>query len=554
MKSLKLKTLFLPAFLIVAIIGILLLFIASSTRKNLDRDKRHLIESAQYSGRAILYATRIFIQAHGDETRDFKDQLERFVLKTKKKFRASYLYVKNSDGSLLAGDPGKTAGGEIFSISPDESTDSLDPVTNIYEIVMAITFEKNLNNVETLYMVLGLDMKKLGEAIESDLFHAYIMGSILLILGLGVFFFLYVIHNYYRVDHTLKETMDYTDIVVENMANGLISIDRQGIVTTLNSLAAELLGLDFMDAQGKNLSLFLNFKRCGIEETLNNQSSILDLEIEFSGKKGGKIPLSLSVSPIPGDKNSCMGAVIVLRDLTGIKELEARLRLSEKLAAVGEFAAGVAHEIRNPLSSIRGFAKFLSNTFRGMPREREYIEIIIKEVDRINQVVGALLDFSRPITPETGPVDMKRLIGHVAALVEKDLTKHHIKLTIDIEKETSTLLIDENLFTQVFLNLMLNAVAAIDEKGRLSISVTPHPDPGICSIKVEDDGKGIPGEDLDRIFDPFFTTGEGGTGLGLSVTHGIVKAHGGKINAFSPPPGKSTGCLIEIFIPFEESR
>jgi len=396
-------------------------------------------------------------------------------------------------------------------------------------------------------------MDRFEEVVKSDLHHAYIMGGILLILGFGVIFFIYVIQNYYKVGLTLRETQNYTSIVVENMANGLISIDNKGYITTVNGQAAELLEIDDIKYDGKNLNTYIDFTKSGIFETLAEQKSILDREVEFKNSVGKITPLSLSVSPIPGFRRQPSGAVIVIRDMTGIEELEAKLRLSEKLAAVGEFAAGVAHEIRNPLSSVRGFAKFLAHTLKDKPKEGEYAGIIVKEVDRINNVVGDLLNFSRPVIPEPGPVDIPDMLNHIKRLVRYDLEKKSTEILLDLQPDARSIVADENLLTQVFLNMILNSLSAIEKTGVILISSFIDKYSEKVILCVEDNGAGISPGHIKNIFDPFFTTGEEGTGLGLSITHSIIEAHGGDIEAVSPPPGKKTGSLFRIFLPMLEA-
>jgi two-component system sensor histidine kinase HydH len=139
---------------------------------------------------------------------------------------------------------------------------------------------------------------------------------------------------------------------------------------------------------------------------------VLDKEINHRKKSGEIVPLALSITPIIGEDSTCQGAVIVMRDLSEIKQLEEKVRRSEKLAAIGKLAAGVAHEIRNPLSSIRGFAQYLRNAFKDKPREKEYTETIVLEVDRINSVVTDLLTFARPMEAELIPTDLTEMHCH----------------------------------------------------------------------------------------------------------------------------------------------
>jgi two-component system sensor histidine kinase HydH len=223
------------------------------------------------------------------------------------------------------------------------------------------------------------------------------------------------------------------------------------------------------------------------------------------------------------------------------------------LAAIGKLAAGVAHEIRNPLSSIRGFAQYLRNAFKDKPRERDYTETIVLEVDRINSVVTDLLTFARPMEAELIPTDLTELIEHAVRLVEEDALSLNINIQTDIQ-DLSKIPLDANQMTQAILNLLLNALQAVKNGGRIEVGAELNPSDSLLKIWVEDDGSGIAAEQKEKIFDPFFTTREKGTGLGLAIVHKIVENHSGEINLQSPLAGKTRGCRFTITIPIKSHR
>ena len=167
----------------------------------------------------------------------------------------------------------------------------------------------------------------------------------------------------------------------------------------------------------------------------------------------------MSVSPILDEKARSTGAVVIIRDLTEIKRLQEKVRRSERLAAIGELAAGVAHEVRNPLSSIRGFAQFLGHVLEDKPEEREYAEIMVKEVDRINNVVTNLLSFARPVKPDLVPTDLPKLLDHTVRLVEEDARLRKVNIRLSTSNGLKKIYVDGNQITQVMLNLILNALA-----------------------------------------------------------------------------------------------
>ncbi|MGA8242426.1 MAG: ATP-binding protein, partial [Desulfobacterales bacterium] len=393
-------------------------------------------------------------------------------------------------------------------------------------------------------VVLGMSMEEVESVHRSDVVHAVIMAATLLVLGSGALFFTFVIQNYYLVDKALKQSRDYLKQVIASMANGMISIDNHGNVTSFNDMALDLLGLKETEVKNIELKSIIDFQSSGINETLNEGASFVEKEIVYN-KGAEKVPLALSVSPILDEKARSTGAVVIIRDLTEIKRLQEKVRRSERLAAIGELAAGVAHEVRNPLSSIRGFAQFLGHVLEDKPDEREYAEIMVKEVDRINNVVTNLLSFARPVKPDLVPTDLPKLLDHTLRLVEEDARLRKVNIRLSTSNGLKKIYVDGNQITQVMLNLILNALQAVDAGGNIKVEARMD-DSDRLKLSVEDDGPGIPPGNANKIFDPFYTTREKGTGLGLAIVHMIVENHGGEINLVSPVPGKGKGCRITI--------
>lgn len=398
-------------------------------------------------------------------------------------------------------------------------------------------------------IILGLKMTVFEEARRSDIHHAVIMAAILVVLGSGALFFIFVIQNYYLVNRALEQTQDYTRQVVASMANGLLSINPEGRIISYNQLALELLGVKETEVNEINLESVIGFKETGIDATLAGRQPILEREFIHQQKSGTLIPMTLSVTPILDEENICTGAVIVLRDLREIKRLEEKVRHSEKLAAIGELAAGVAHEIRNPLSSIKGFARFLAHSLSDRPQEREYAEIMAKEVDRINSVVNDLLTFARPWEPEIAPTNILEVAEHTLRLLETDVRLRNIKIRNKVKADLNSFLLDANQITQALLNLILNALQEVDDRGMIEVGADVNESRTNLYLWVEDDGPGIPQDKKKKIFEPFFTTREKGTGLGLAIVHKIVENHGGEVRVKSPLTGKTRGSRFTITLP-----
>ncbi len=573
MRILSTKRLYLPALSIVAVVLLLLVLISISTYRNLDREKTMALHFLYRQGMTVLLSIEAGTRAWMMLPMWQDDSIGSLIQETGKNVDIAYVYLMDQNGKV------------IHHSNPDASVDSSIPkpviedddgvITRIrkfpgdiqvYELVKifsplpapdtipAVTDRSEHGDIAKPHLhrgdiiVLGMKMTAYEQARRSDLQHALIMAAILVTLGAGALFFIFVIQNYYLVGKTLEQTEDYTRQVVANMPNGLLSIDTRGRIVSYNRLSLELLGLQESDVRALNLKTIIDFQASGIDQTLANCRPILEREIQHKSKIGEMIPLSMSATPILEEDDQCQGAVIVLRDLREIKQLEEKVRRSEKLAAIGKLAAGVAHEIRNPLSSIRGFAQFLSQGLKDSPKEQAYAQTMVSEVDRINRVVTDLLTFARPTTAEAVPADVTELVEHCVRLVQADADSRNITLRRNIT-DLSKVRLDTNQLTQALLNLLLNAMQAVESGGTIEIGAALKPSDDRLLLWVEDNGAGIQPDKFEKIFDPFYTTRAKGTGLGLAIVHKIVENHQGEIGVESPPAGKKKGSRFTLFLP-----
>jgi len=218
---------------------------------------------------------------------------------------------------------------------------------------------------------------------------------------------------------------------------------------------------------------------------------------------------------------------------------------TEKMSALGRMAAGIAHEINNPLA---GILLYSSNMIKKVPKEgplKEGLDIIVHETIRCREIIQELLDFSREREPKKTLVNINDVIGKALNILENEFKLNHINVETDLSEEMVNSFLDENQMEQVFVNLLINAVEAMDEGGRIRIKTRRGPEGKCMKIEFEDNGCGLPKEALDQIFEPFFSTKPKGTGLGLAISYGIVQTHLGDIRAYSEP-GKGTSFVIEI--------
>lgn len=559
---------YIPALSIVALVFGLLLVIGISTFRNIDREKNTQLDFVYRQGLLLLRAIEAGARSGMAMPMWGEDSIAVLLQETGRDETIAYIYLMDDRGSVVHhSEPhleGSTAAWRPQISSRTEIKTRIRKSgdgSQVYELAKIFSPDTGKRRPmmarrmmsrhahENDMIVIGLSMHNFEMARKSDVQHAIIMAIIVLALGSGTFFFIFVIQNFYLVDKTLKRTQDYTSQVIANMANGLLGLDRHGKLVSYNQVALDLLELEEVNLKHVAIENIIDFNATGIRDTIKSCRKVIDQEFLFTSRSGQMTTLSISSTPIENEMGQCKGVVVVLRDLSEIKALEQKVRESEKLAAVGRLAASVAHEVRNPLSSIKGLAQYMSNTLQDGSQQKQHAQIMVKEVDRINRVINDLLTFSRPLQPERNPTNVHELIQHAVQLIKADAETRHIELRTNLESLQVTPLLDENQMTQVLLNLLLNALSAIGQNGIIDISVHVTGDGHLLVIEVQDDGEGIAPEHMPRIFEPFMTTKEKGTGIGLAIVKKIIEIHDGHIEVTSPTNNNDRGSIFKMSIP-----
>jgi len=317
----------------------------------------------------------------------------------------------------------------------------------------------------------------------------------------------------------LALTSDYLSNLLESMSDGVVAVDNAGVITRFNRAATAILGYTAEEAVGRPFQEvfdrdFAAPKNPGAQE--------------LRTRSGREAPLSERDSPMADRAGNRVGSVKTFQDLSELIALREQVRQMDRLAAIGEMAATVAHEIRNPLGGIRGFAAFLSQDIpEDDPRRRlvDKIEVGAKSLDK---VVNGLLEYTRPVELNLKPMGAASLVDAALGFVTRD--PERVSVVNSISPELRVLADPDNV-RQVFLNILLNAVQSMDGAGRIDIGA--EAESGDVTLSFRDTGPGIPEEELARVFSPFFTTKEKGTGLGLAVCAKIIEGHGGQLRAES---------------------
>jgi two-component system sensor histidine kinase HydH len=395
-------------------------------------------------------------------------------------------------------------------------------------------------------IILGLRTGDLEAAQAEDIRRSIFLTSILFLIGSVSFYIVSLIQRNYTISKSLANVESYNRNVVESMTNGLVTVDRDGKISSINQVAGRIFGFQENEVIGEPYYRIFSPDRCDLTETISGGKNIINQKVNCQRKTGESIPLKINASQLVDEEGEVLGAVILLEDLRQIKELEDRLQRSERLASLGRLAAGIAHEIRNPLSSIKGFAQYFRNKYHSQPEDKEGATIMIGEVDRLNRVIGDLLNFAHPQEPRKEMVSISDIIDHSLKLVENDAQQKGIAIIKEPEDELPLILADRDQLTQAFLNIFLNSLTAMEEGGELRISTSILPNSTGIEVNISDTGCGIPPDDLPRIFDPFFSSRKTGTGLGLAIVHNIIEKHGGEIEVESQV-GRGTTFKIKLF-------
>jgi two-component system sensor histidine kinase HydH len=391
----------------------------------------------------------------------------------------------------------------------------------------------------------GFDMKAIDEAHREDIRHAVIMGFLMLLAGIAGITLLFLFQSYRATRASLSRIKAFSDNVVENIPIGLIALDDRQRIAAFNHTAESLMQLTFQDVIGRSASQILPPELCAAINCPEIQRQIIEKEVDCTVGSGHVVPLEVGASLLADEGGKHLGYVILFKDLTEVRALRREIERSQRLASVGRLAAGVAHEIRNPLSSIKGFATYFKQRYQDVAEDQQTADIMIQEVDRLNRVVSQLLEFARPVSVSPKPTSFGDLITDSVKLIQQQARAKQITVHTRNSAEIDEIHIDPDRINQVLLNLYLNAIEAMNPGGKLGIEISDGKGNGSLTIRVSDSGNGIAPQDLPRIFDPYFTTKSSGTGLGLAIAHNILEAMGGSIEVESET-GKGTTFLLTI--------
>lgn len=334
---------------------------------------------------------------------------------------------------------------------------------------------------------------------------------------------------------SLEEVTEHAEKFFDNVPAAVITIDNTGKITTFNNVASAITGLDYNEVMNKNIDddVFKNMLPVTnlLSDGLNNGVVYAKHMVKIANSSNLNTAVLVNTSIQKDSRGNIMGVIGIFRSAEELMKMEQSISRAKSLASLGVLSAGMAHEIRNPLTSIKGYAQYIKSELGENNELTDDVSVIENEVDRLNGILTNFLEFARPEKPNLKSEDANTVINRVVKLVKRDILPENIKIETELS-DIPYIYIDESQIERVIINLILNSIQAMPDGGVIKLTTEKDND-NYVNIIIEDNGIGIPKENYEKIFEPFFTTRNKGTGLGLAICSRIIENHGGFIEVTS---------------------
>jgi len=356
---------------------------------------------------------------------------------------------------------------------------------------------------------------------------------------------------------SLEKVYQFHKGIIQSISSGLITIDFDANITFINNAALKLLEFEYKELVGISIKrVFADENEASsiLNELVNKKRMFESRETNLISKHRKILPIGFTTTLLTASDISHIGIIFSFKDLTNLHHFRVQMERMDRLATLGEVSAGIAHEIRNPLAGIKTSAQVLEESFSPGDERSQLIRRIVKEIDRSNDLLKKFFNFAQPGKPKQDFVSLNALVEGVHLLLSPRMRKKNISFNKNFESNIPDVYVDENQMEQILINLFLNALDAMDKGGAITITLKSVEPVGedtsvsnrqLVSIEIEDTGRGIDADNLEKIFNPFFTTKSNGVGLGLAISSRLVEENGGEITV-SSEPGQGTIFVVNL--------
>jgi two-component system sensor histidine kinase HydH len=413
----------------------------------------------------------------------------------------------------------------------------------VFEVVKPFTSEEFPSGIFRL----GMSLESYHEVSQRYQLQMIILALVMFLLGLLFIGIVVVNQSYFVLDRSYKQIKTLTGNVLESMHSAVISVDEEGKIIIFNSLAESLFSMKKEGVINKNYDSIFPEDEPLLKKALEHKRTFSGVEREFRTFAGKDKYLIISTSTISDEKGKLSGAVAVIHDITELKKYEEEAKRTERLTALGTLAAGVAHEVRNPLNAIAITAQRLKNEFVPQMDVEEYksfTQTILSEIKRMDQIINQFLSLAKAQKLNLVKTDINQFLNEIINLVEIEAKNKGIEIAKKMER-LSEIEIDKDEMKKALLNILRNGVEVTPSGEKMWIEAKGQKSENEIHIKIRDSGPGIPKENVSKIFQPYFTTKQKGAGLGLAIAYRIVSDHRGKIEVQSQE-GKGTTFIIKL--------
>lgn len=578
------------AWVVIGMSGILVVVVISLALMNYNRERDYMVKILSEKGAALIRAFEAGVRTGMMGQFGTLPRLDTLIRETANQQDILYIAIVGSNGLVLAHNNSEKVGTYFSSKNDIENLNAVEDVKwrvvegndatqafEVYKLFLPVlpappqsqmmqqrrkmmqtrmgvwcdpqwmdgTQQDNLlQPSDRPTIVIGMDVSSFEEAIQEDIKFTILISGILLLLAMAGMVSLFWAQNYTRSKKLLSNVSAFASEMIANLPEGILLTDNEFRVHYINQIASVMLGIDSNSVIGRNVKDVLPADIHLLGTSVNKDEMRVEKETEIKLQNGSVIPASVVATDVIAEDGTFVGLMYILKNLTQLKQLQLEIQRKEKLAVIGNLAAGVAHEVRNPLSSIKGYATYFRGLFPEDSENREAANVLVAETERLNRVITELLEISRPSDIKPKETDIRSIFNTTLRLVQADSTAdQNVEISLTVEDTLSGIYVDPDRFVQVLMNIFLNSIQAMPNGGILHTHVSLVGNQIV--IKITDTGLGMIEETVQQIFNPYYTTKKTGTGLGLAIVQKIVEAHDGRISVVSER-GKGTSVTITL--------